>query len=391
MTTNKPVIAHFVRGYLSKTETFIGNQITGLQAFQPKVFCHHLKKGHSYPEEDVVSVTNLLSLYPSLLDKLLYKGFKTLSPAAARILVNKVSQSGAALLHFHYLVDARFFLEIKRKTGQPAVVSGYGYDVGSFPRTYLGYGKYYLRPIFKEMDLFLAMSHDMRQDLINLGCPAEKVVVHYYGTDTQRFAYPSKVYTQNETINILVVGTLEMKKAQHLVLEALQIAEKNKMLVNNFHLTLVGDGPMRKKLEQQVTQYGWLNKVSFIGFIPHHHQALIDAYRNADIFSLPSISAKDGKEGIPGTIVEAMAAGLPVLSTRHAGIPEIITSGVDGILVGEGDVFAMAKVFAELINHSELREKLGRAGCKRALAELDIEPKTRELEEIYHLLTTLKS
>ncbi len=390
MISNSPMVAHFIRAYLSKTETFVGNQINNLHRFRSSVYCHHLRQAHSYPIDGVISVSDLLSQGEIWFDNLLYKGLRTLSPSAAFRFAQKVTESDTALLHFHYLVDARFFLEVKRKTGLPSVVSVYGYDVSSFPRMFGGYGRYYLRPLFDEIDLFLAMSQDMRQDLINLGCPAEKIIVHYHGIDTHRFLFPTRDYTDKEMVNILVLGTLEIKKAQHLVLEALHLGEQRKIISRPFHITFVGDGSMRNKLEAQVADYRWKDRVTFKGFISHKEQTLVEVFRNADIFSLPSITIEGDKEGIPGTIVEAMASGLPTVSTYHAGIPEIITTGNEGILVNEGDVPAMAQAFADLIGNPKLRELLGRAASQRAVSELDLHPKTHELEDIYSSLVQKK-
>ncbi len=107
-------------------------------------------------------------------------------------------------------------------------------------------------------------------------------------------------------------------------------------------------------------------------------------YRQADIFTLPSVVARNGdKEGIPGTIVEAMASGLPVVSTCHAGIPEIIQSGQHGILVEERDVPALAAAYAALIDHPSLRQHLGQAAASHALQDLDLQRRTPYLEKIY--------
>ncbi len=345
---------------------------------------HHRVDGHNYPLNELISLSDILPKSLKLVDKITYKLFRIATSRAIDLLASYALEHKAQLLHFHYLVDARFFLSLKRKTCLPAVVSGYGYDVSSFPQSFLGYGKRYIRPIFDELEYFIAMSQDMRKDLISLGCHPEKIIVHYYGTDTRRFAYPERRYGNEEVITIFSCGTLEVKKAQHLVLKALRLMEQRHMVNSKFHVVFVGHGPMRSALEKQIVQYGWHDKVTFFGYVPYHGDRLVEAYRKADIFCLPSITADDGdKEGIPGTIVEAMASGLPVISTYHAGIPEIIDSGRNGILVREGDIEAMAQAFAKLINDPSLRERLGEAAAKRAASELNLQQGTAQLETIY--------
>ncbi len=287
------------------------------------------------------------------------------------------------VLHFHYLVDARFFLSVKRRTGLPGVVSGYGYDVSLFPRSMRGYGRRYLRPLFAEMDCFLAMSEDMKRDLVSIGCPPEKVVVHYYGTETDRFVHPGRVYGDRDAVKVLMCGTLEPKKAQDRVLRALARWERAAPGRPRFTVTFAGDGPLRPRLEALVRELGWEDRVTFLGHVPHEDERLVEEYRSADVFALPSVTIAGDKEGIPGTIVEAMAAGLPVVSTHHAGIPAAVTDGVTGLLVREDDDAGLAGALGRVIEDPELRERLGRAAAADAHARLRLHGKTPELEAIY--------
>jgi colanic acid/amylovoran biosynthesis glycosyltransferase len=388
----KPVVAHVMRGYLGRTETFIGNQVFSLENYRPIILCHHRIDGHSYPFDDIVSINDIIPKHSRVLDSLVYRSARILTPMSANALFRHAISSSTCIIHFHYLVDARFFLPFKRIVGLPTLVSAYGYDVSSFLKRYWGYGKKYLKPLFDETEFFIAMSQDMKQDMINLGCPEEKIIIHYHGIDTKRFAYPERIYTNNkDEVRILICGTLEIKKAQHLVLEALRLIEQRQMTKQRFHVILVGDGPMRSYLERQVTGYGWENIVTFAGHIPHHEQRLDKEYQKADIFSLASnITVKGDKEGIPGTIVEAMASGLPVVSTYHAGIPEVIESGKNGLLVKEKDVEALAYTFADLIDNPSQRERIGCAASEKAINELDLYKRTRNLERIYASLLNVR-
>jgi len=383
MPNLRPVVAHVMRGFLDGTETFIGNQIMTLNAFKPIVLCHHQLEGHGFPLDDIASATETLTGAWRMIGRGAYKLFRVTTRSAVDALARYAFEREARLLHFHYVVDARFFVALKRKTGLPTLVSAYGYDVSSFPKLYGGFGKHYLRAAFDQFDWFIAMSHDMRRDMISLGCPPDKIIVHYHGIDTQRFAYPERVYDGKDEITVLACGMLEIKKAQHLTLQALRLMEQRGMTKRRFRVEIVGDGPMRAALEHQVREYGWEDKVNFHGHIPHHEKSLVEAYRRADIFSLPSVTVKHDKEGIPGTIVEAMASGLPVVSSVHAGIPEIISCARDGLLVEEGDVEAMARAFADLMNDVSLRQRLGQAAARRAMTELDLKQCTARLEDLY--------
>jgi colanic acid/amylovoran biosynthesis glycosyltransferase len=379
-------VAHFVRGFLRPTETFIGNQIATLQRYEPVVFCHHQIHGHSFPSINVTALTEMLSPVQQTLQKSLYKLSRGITPFAAAQLADAVKHSDAKILHFHYLVEARFFLPVCRRLKLPSVVSGYGWDVSLFPRTKLGYGYYYIQPIFREMNLFLAMSDDMKKDIVKLGCPDEKVLVHYHGIDVGRFAYPTRTYEQKSPLTILFCGRLAHKKAPQMLLLALRHLQQDGRNTPEWRVTFVGDGPLRPELEQMVEHYGWKTKVEFKGHIAYHSEELLKEYRNADIYALPSITVSGEKEGIPGTLVEAMASGLPCVSTYHAGIPYVIDDHRDGMLAREGDIASLAEALHGLLRDRSLRESIGRSASHRALTTLDLHQKTMELEKIYDTL-----
>jgi colanic acid/amylovoran biosynthesis glycosyltransferase len=154
--------------------------------------------------------------------------------------------------------------------------------------------------------------------------------------------------------------------------------------ISNFEYHLVGAGAYESIVRKEVQQTGLMNRVFFHGYIPHYDNRLQEFYRNADIFILPSMTLNDyDKEGIPGTIVEAMANGLPVISTYHAGIPSIIRHSEEGLLIRERDVEAMAEAIFQLATHPELRERLGKKGQEKAKNDLDLRVGTGRLEMIY--------
>jgi colanic acid/amylovoran biosynthesis glycosyltransferase len=379
-------VAHVLRRYRSRTETFIGGQIQMLGRHRPVILCERRAAERFEPEVPCFAVGDRLAGPELRLERVAYRLARRLTEQALATLTEIARTENVRLVHAHYVVDARFFLPLARRLGVPLVVSAYGYDVSSFPRRLFGYGRRYLQPLWREVDLVLAMSEDMRRDLISLGCPPERVRVHYYGIPVERFASPERSYAQRDALTILCCGTLEVKKGQHLVLEALRRLELSGANLPNFHVTLVGDGPMRPRLESFVRDLGWHERVTFAGHVPHHEPRLVDAYRAADAFALPSITVRGDKEGIPGTIAEAMAAGLPVVSSKHAGITELVEDGRSGLLVDEGDIDGLASALGRLLCEPHLRARLGTAAAVRVQTVGDIQVRTRELEAIYDAL-----
>jgi colanic acid/amylovoran biosynthesis glycosyltransferase len=123
--------------------------------------------------------------------------------------------------------------------------------------------------------------------------------------------------------------------------------------------------------------------VHLAGHIPHLDSRLVDHYRRADVFALASTSAGGEKEGVPGTVVEAMAAGLPIVATRRGGIPSVVADGEVGLLVDEGDVGALSAALQRLLEHQALRHRLGGEAARRAALGLDVTQAMATLEDIY--------
>ncbi len=380
-----PAVAHVMRAYLAGTETFVRNQIVAPRRHRAVVVAHHRRPHTPFPLEHGAIAAERLPRALALIDAGIYRATRTASPASVAMLARYIREQDARLLHYHFLTDARFLLALKARTELPAIASAYGYDVSLFPRAFAGLGRRYLQPIFTKLDAFLAMSEDMRQDLLALGCPDEKIIVHYHGSDTRRFRFPQRDYARDAPLTILTVGRLERRKAQDLVLHALRLVEQRG--APPFRVVIVGEGSLRGALEHLIEEYGWQERVTLTGHIPYTDHSLVEHFRRADVFALPSITTGGLKEGIPGTIVEAMASGLPVVASHHAGIPAIIEHRRHGLLVRERDLIGLADAIATLLSHAALRERLGRAAAQRAAEELDLALRTRELERLYDRFT----
>jgi colanic acid/amylovoran biosynthesis glycosyltransferase len=376
-----PTVGFAMRAHLARTETFVQNQLLALRRYHPVVLAHFRRPDTDARLIDGAIARELLPRPLARLDTLLYRATKLPLPRSIEALADLARERELRLLHSHVLTDARHLLGLQRRTGLPSVVSCYGWDVSLFPRRAHGLGLRYLRPVFDRMDVVLAMSEDMRQDLLALGCPEEKIRVHYYGSDTRRFRSPGRRYDRDGQLEVLCCGRLIEAKGQHLVLEALHRLEQRGR--RDFRVTLVGEGPLRPVLEAMTARFGWQSRVHFAGHVPYASDELVRRFREADVFAHPSFTLAGRKEGIPGTIVEAMASGLPVLSTWHAGIPAVVEHEQTGLLVAEDDVPALADALERLLTDASLRRRLGEAGARRASEELDLRAKTVELERIY--------
>jgi colanic acid/amylovoran biosynthesis glycosyltransferase len=155
---------------------------------------------------------------------------------------------------------------------------------------------------------------------------------------------------------ILAVGQLKEKKGFRYLLQAVATLARPEVRV-----VIAGDGPLRSELESEIVALGLQDRVTLAGAVPHDE--VLRLMQRAAIFVLPAVVAADGdRDGIPNVILEAMAMSLPVISTRHSGIPEAVVDGTTGLLVEPGDAAALAAAIRELLDDPETAARMGGEG-----------------------------
>ncbi|RPH28144.1 colanic acid biosynthesis glycosyltransferase WcaL [Buttiauxella warmboldiae] len=209
--------------------------------------------------------------------------------------------------------------------------------------------------LFTRGDLMLPISNLWAGRLQNMGCPTEKISVSRMGVDMERFSLRA-VKAPAKTLEIISVARLTEKKGLHVAIDACLLLKERGV---KFHYHILGIGPWETRLRTLIEQYQLDDVVLMPGFKPNHEvKAMLD---KADLFLLPSVTGEDGDmEGIPVALMEAMAVGIPVLSTVHSGIPELIDAGRSGWLVPENDAAALADSLETFgnIDASELKPML---------------------------------
>ena len=378
------IVAHFIRRFLPYSATFIRNQILFQRNFKPVIiFRENVENGLSRNDLPCDLQQLDLSHNQAIVEGLAYKWLRMITSQQVNVVNYFLTTNKVNILHFHFGTDAGMYSNIMQKAGIPSVVSFYGYDCSSFPNRYWGYGRRYLvKNVFPYATAILAMSDDMKKDLIKLGCPERKIVVHYYGTETDRFFFPGRKYELKEKVTFLTVGRLDEKKGFSFMIEAFnKIAKEGN---TNFVWHIVGSGKLEEHLKNKIADYGLKSQVNLIGPLPYNSGELLEQYQNAEIYIQPNITGKSGdKEGISGSIVEAMASGLPVISSHHAGIPEIMSDGNTGLLVKEWDIDTLITKIKCLSQDVTLRKKTGINARNYAMANLNITSKMNEREQIY--------
>ncbi len=219
------------------------------------------------------------------------------------------------------------------------------------------------------------VSQDMTDALIRLGAPKEKIFLNPCGVDTGLF---TQIDLRNSAPNFISVGRFVAKKSPQSIVKAFKIVSDQ---VPNAHLWMVGNGPLFAETKALAEMLLLSPKITFTGVLPS--EEILKLMKNMRCFVQHSVTAADGdKEGTPVTILEAASSGLPIVSTKHAGIKEAVVDGETGFLVEENDVNLMAKKMIEIASSTQLSIKLGEAARKHILKNYAIEKQISNLDNI---------
>jgi colanic acid/amylovoran biosynthesis glycosyltransferase len=206
---------------------------------------------------------------------------------------------------------------------------------------------------------------------------AGKIVRLYNGIDLDRFAPSQSIRGEDDLV--LAVGRLVEKKGFGQLVEACRLLRDWERPVR---CLIVGEGDQRASLAQQITTLGLQDRVILAGAQPQ--ERLLEILQRATVLVLPSVVATTGdRDGLPTVLLEALAVGLPAISTRLAGIPEIIEHGKTGLLVPPGDPFCLARAIEKVLENRELRRTFGREGRVKAAESFDIRRNVTVLRDLF--------
>lgn len=256
---------------------------------------------------------------------------------------------------------------------------------GPLITTFRGYdGTKYLRErphaydeLFREGELFLPVSAALKCQLVAHGADPAKIDVHHSGVDCRKFSIRPRTRKAGEPTKIVSIGRLVEKKGIEFGIRAVANAINSGRAIA---YDIIGDGELREALERLIGQLGMQEHVHLLGW--RSHAAVADLLQEAHVLMAPSVTAADGdQEGIATVLQEAMAMGIPVLATWHAGTAELVEHGVSGLLAPERDVPALANAIGFMVDHPEHWSAMGRAGRMKVEQEFDVDRLNDQLEK----------
>ncbi|MFN6571202.1 glycosyltransferase [Dendronalium sp. ChiSLP03b] len=259
------------------------------------------------------------------------------------------------------------------------VTSFHGYDITKYVEKFV---KNPYNNLFEVGDLFLPISEHWKKKLLDLGCNEQKIIVHRMGVDCNKFSFTPRYPSGDGQIRIVTIARLVEKKGVEYGIRAIaKLAKANKRIEYN----IIGDGSLSTHLQEIIQELGVESTVKLLGW--KEQDEVVEILNKSHILLAPSVTSQDGdQEGIPVVLMEAMAMGLPVVSTQHSGIPELVQDAVTGFLAPERDIDALANRLSYLIEHPELWSKMGRAGRKQIEEYYNINKLNQQLINIYQKL-----
>lgn len=343
------------RKFLPRSETFIYEQLLGLQRVKPIVLTRQRPFNRKqFPYSPVYVRKRMAGLSTWLRRK------------KVKCLHARFGPAGLELLPY------------ARKTKLPLITSFHGFDATKRVKGNPVYRRA-LRRLFRRGKAFTVVSNHMKKRLVRLGCPSKKITLIRSGIDLQKFPMQPPQPVSDGEYRILSVGRLTEKKGMDTLVKAFASVRKNHPRAK---LIIVGEGEEKGKLRRLIRKYKLGKQVVLKGAMPH--QEVQRELARCHLFVIACKTARNGdQEGIPNVLMEAMASGRPVISTYHSGIPELVEHKETGYLVPERSPAKMGRMINRVLDsREEWPEVVARARAK-VERNHNVDKQRAKLEELY--------
>ncbi len=339
-----PRLAHIMGRFLGRSETFVYDMLTRVPGFEHHVLTTRTENLELFPFERLI-VTRSEEEYAGHVGRL---------------------RASAVVCHFGPAGIAGIVPGLV--TGVPVVTIFHGYDASMLLRDRAWVERY--QALFRFGAHAICVSEVIRQRLVRIGCPPDRASMIHLGVDLTRFPFEERRRRRpGDPLRLLVVARLTEKKGIPVALRAMRRLLEGGIDVS---LRIVGEGEQRTVLLELRRTLGLERHVTFVG--PLDRPEVRRELAGTDLFLQTSIVAANGdEEGIPIALVEAMASGVPVIASRHAGIPELVDHNRTGVLVPEGDDVATADAVTRLGADGALARQLAASARAYIEAEFQLE------------------
>ena len=382
MDEKRTVVIHSVRKWLEQTETWVYNQVNFLpDELEAHIICEEKVNVEQFP------VANLCSLEDE--SRLLYLWDKGLRKLGIRKYLGIVAREGRRrkgnILHSHFGNIGWANVMAAKRAGWKHVVTFYGFDASYLPKSEpVWIDRYQI--MFDEVDRVLCEGPHMASLVERLGCPKEKITVHHLGVDVDQIQYVPRVWSGRSPLRVLIAGSFKEKKGIPYALEALgQLKDRAEI-----EITIIGDANReprsiqeKERIVHTIEKQGLKESTRLLGYTSYR-RFFEEAYKH-HLFLSPSVTSADGdtEGGAPVTLIDLAATGMPIVSTAHCDIPEVIKHGESGLLASERDVDELVGHISWFIDHPQEWSTMVRAGRDRMETEFNARIQGERLGRIY--------
>lgn len=373
-----PTVASYCTTFLKPEMRHIYRQVTGLRRWQTFILTRERIEEERYPFPDIEVLPRARK---NFLKRFWLKYIQRMAPVHYRgelqVVIKAMERRPADLMHVYFGHTGVHLLPFIKEWTKPTVVSFHGMDIQPRPHQ-AGYDDM-MRDLLKTIPLVLARSKSLFNALENWGCPSEKLRLNRTGIPLDAFPYQERTIPEDGRWVFVQACRLIAKKGLRTALEAFgQFRGFNP----NARFIIAGDGPLKAELAQTAREMGIADAVELRGFLDQ--AGLAKLFAEAHIFVHPSeMTADQNQEGVPNSMLEAMATGLPVLATQHGGIPEAVADGVSGFLCPERDPDSLMQAMFRFTEHPEHLEEMGRQAARSVRDEFSQDSAISRLEAIY--------
>lgn len=368
--SDKLCVAHYASRYLPLTENWIYRVLINHKKYKP-IFLSRKKENLS-----LFSIPSLFSLddFGRIRQYLEILTFRFLGYFV--FMRDVCAENNVKILHVHFGYHGVKMIGLRKRLNVPMICSFYGDDAFSYPL--IGNMKEKYQNLFKEANRILVLGPYMKSQLISLGCDEQKLAIHHLGIDVDVIRFEKRLVTKKDKVKFLIASSFVEKKGIDLAIKALAGFKRD----FNFSLDIIGDGPLKREIMNEIIQCGLEGHVNLHGYKPYDY--LIDLSYRCDVFIQASRTSKDNrKEGTPMVIVDVMAGGMAVVSTKHSDIPEIVLDDLTGYLAEENDVESLRSCIQKVFDNPEKIGILGEKGRERTEKEFNAKTQTQKLEAYY--------
>lgn len=365
--------AHYLSKYLPLTENWIYRILINHQQYKPVVLTRKKVNLNLFSISFLYSLDDFSKMrqYVEILFFRLFDYF--------RFFERICKKNSIQILHVHFGYHGVKLLGLKKKLNIPMICSFYGDDAFAYPRLGNNIKRYHR--LFRQADKILVLGIYMKAELIRLGCPENKISIHHLGIDVDNIRFSKRSIPKGGRVRFLIASSFVKKKGVDLAVKALANCKED----YDFTLDIIGDGPLKDEIIQAIEMSGIKSRITLHGYKTYDY--FINLAYECDIFIQASLTtAQNNKEGTPMAIVDALATGMAVVSTRHSDIPEIVVDGENGYLANENDVGSLEHCIRKLLDDPDKIEVFSMQGRAWIEKEFNARTQTIKLEEYYSKL-----